>query len=187
MDHTRGHYTRIARLSLRHASLLCVPSKRHPERGDATIDVGIRRTYSKLMVLSIALPLFCPILCQSEGARPLCLSWPKPVLASWRSHHSSDGSLVLARVFTRPSLRRLHSDQQAAGGQRPPLKVPRPGPCSGGYARVHSSEAWPEPVLVGWHSHHFSSPGITTPFQFVVPHEAGEGTRTLEEAEVSRC
>ena len=25
---------------------------------------------------------------------------------------------------------------------------------------MHSSEAWPEPVLVSWHSHHFSSPGI---------------------------
>ena len=94
----------------------------------------------RIIVLSVALPLFCPILCQSEGARPLCLSWPKPVLASWRSHHSSDGSLVLARVFTRPSLRRLHSGQQAVGGQRPPLKVPRPGPCSGGYARVHSMQ-----------------------------------------------
>ena len=95
-------------------------------------------------------------------------------------------ALVPARVFTRPSLCRPHSDQQA-GGQRPPLKVPRPGPCSGGYARVHSSEAWPEPVLVSWHSHHFSSPGITSPFQFVVPHEAREGTRTLEAAEMSRC
>ena len=34
---------------------------------------------------------------------------------------------------------------------------------------MHSSEAWPEPVLVSWHSRHFSSPGITM-YQRVLVH-----------------
>ena len=88
-------------------------------------------------------PIFCTqgAMSQSEGARPLPLSWPEPVLASWHSHHSSDVSLswpwssLVRHSVVCTAISKL--------GQRPPVKVPRPGPCSGGYARVHSSEAWP--------------------------------------------
>ena len=73
------------------------------------------------------------------------------LLASWHFHHSSDGSLVLALVFTRPSPCRLHSDQQAGA------KTSSEGSLVPAYARVHSGEVWPEPVLANRHYPHSSS------------------------------